>query len=264
LPSELDEATNTLLKTGVAVGVAETVGVGVAVEVRVGVADRVGVAVAVAVRVGVAVADAVGVDVEVLEGVGVAVAVAVRVGVAVADAVGVDVGVLEGVDVAVADRVGVDVVVLEGVGVAVAVGVGAIVGVGVGPREPAPWSFTCCGLLAAASVKVINPSLNLPTPGGLNAADTWHEAPAESTPGHPLEVSMNPDPLTATDSASRLPLLLLVNVTVRGAVMVTSGTVPKLIVLGAICVLGSLAESGDTATSVASSSSSSAVSRASE
>jgi hypothetical protein len=179
----------------------------------------------------------VGVMVGVDDSVGVAdiVGVAVTVNVAVAVAVGVSVGgavpnglaVTVGVALAVGDGMKVN------VGVALTVGVGVAVTVGVATAgRPNPLSLTFCGLLAPSSVKVTNPFLNFFADGGMNTIDIGQLPPADKLVTHPFVFRKNPVPLTATVGADKSRSLLLMNVMVRGALIMPAGTFPKSIFFG--------------------------------
>jgi hypothetical protein len=110
--------------------------------------------------------------------------------------------------------------------VAVAVGVGTA-------ASPIPLSFTFCGLLAPPSVKISKPCLKLPFDGGMNETETVQLPPGDKMPGHTYGFKLNPVPLTATLGAGRAALLLLVNVTVCGLLVMPAGSFPKLIFFGA-------------------------------
>jgi hypothetical protein len=214
-PFKVVEVTKTTLKT--AVEVALGVGVRVAVSVAVAVGDGVTVAVAVGVIVVVEVAVADPPPVGVADGVIVAVLVALAVGVAEEFCVAVDVAV----------AVGVRASVVVAVGVAVGVGVAVEVAVGEGPISPTPMSFTFCGLLAAASLNVSRPCLNLPFDGGVNVTETSQLFAGGIALAHPFEPRLKPLPLTLTTGADISTLLLLVRVTTCGLLRVPAGTLPK-------------------------------------
>src|SRR5713226_2730106 len=116
--------------------------------------------------------------------------------------------------------------------VGVAVRVGVAVGVAVGEAgNPTPISFTFCGLLAAASVNVSRPFLNLPLEGGVKVTETGQLPIAGIGLVHPFDPRLKPVPVTLTTGAARSTLPLLVRVTLCGLLFVPAGHLPKLIFL---------------------------------
>jgi hypothetical protein len=86
--------------------------------------------------------------------------------------------------------------------------------------------------LAAASVNLSTPFLNLPFDTGVKVTETEQLADAGIALVHPLLPRPKPAPVTLTSGAGNSTSLWLVRLTIRGMLRVPAGTLPKLILRG--------------------------------